>query len=72
MQRILHKATISTEPVKPLLKNGIIGEETDSKSKFYSIFYGLCLKITTYSIYEVSHIVYELSSMHVKCYMIVL
>ena len=41
--------------IQALLISGIMGEETGSRSKFDSIpSYELCLKITTYSIYEVS------------------
>ena len=49
--------------IQALLIGGIIGEETGSRSKFDSIpFYELCLKITTYNIYQVS-----LLRMRVEC-----
>ena len=40
--------------IQELLTDGIMGEETGSRSKFNSVpFYEICLKITTYSINEI-------------------
>ena len=41
--------------IQELLTGGIMGEETGSRSKFNSApFYETCLKITTYSINQIS------------------